>query len=737
MGYLDARIPGLCIGGNGVTVGNEQQGHVFFMRSEKGADKARFKYYQDNILIPFINDSRKEYDDFDSTAGTNIPSTLTAVSWCDGDLSEIASIVGDVTNFSENKIIANKQNAARSGVEQPADLAKVFKLLKKTLDESSVKNLHADRHAMKRKITNAFESDGLKYLNLKTSHRNAIVDFIAVLPSAATKSATVENIMHGFFESGIIDRESHRFPVLRKILATCRRNIELSEFNKIKDVFPEFLNLVNEHGRIPEQNFDNHDFAKDKDGQGRDVLREAGISQESQQRAKCLTHQYQVGLRTELLLNAQLREKEKKEMANRLHEELVLANREVESILLDKMRKDKVLEENESTITGGYQLDCCELKHFSNLNASQLVTFIHAHDPEAAKMKKTDISAKLKKGTVESAKLGVNSKLLMAFNCRNMPNLIEGKLPHDLSNSTTTEDKSLSVKVITLTDDEGILPSKLLSDPRWVKQLMNLFDMEKWISPNDIDIDNKTKERADMLVKMLRLRCKHHLKVRIKQKSRRSHWTMKFAYKNLAVTAAYMAFAKHVKEDLRCLDETCCLLAVDTNNFLPCSSFPEREGTYMHFDRNRGAFIRSGKVTGRGFSVRIAEHERCARANKSTSTFYSLYPSQTTKRSEKRFLRGVFESLSPVIAAGFDRKCDAGQAVDQHHQDGGTLILSEEDKEKIKSSMKGKKMSHVEKFQAILAYQFEFGYDLAINPKLNVSKSPGFESFLGVFGGEE
>ena len=90
-----------------------------------------------------------------------------------------------------------------------------------------------------------------------------------------------------------------------------------------------------------------------------------------------------------------------------------------------------------------------------------------------------------------------------------------------------------------------------------------------------------------------------------------------------------------------------------------------------------------------------------------------------------------------MIAAGFDQKCDAGQAVDQHHQDGGTLILSEEDKEKIKSSMKGKKMSHVEKFQAILAYQFEFGYDLAINPKLNVSKSPGFESFLGVFGGEE
>jgi hypothetical protein len=29
--------------------------------------------------------------------------------------------------FAENKIIVNKQNAAQSGVEQPADLARVFK----------------------------------------------------------------------------------------------------------------------------------------------------------------------------------------------------------------------------------------------------------------------------------------------------------------------------------------------------------------------------------------------------------------------------------------------------------------------------------------------------------------------------------------------------------------------------------------------------------------------------------
>ncbi len=44
-------------------------------------------------------------------------------------------------------------------------------------------------------------------------------------------------------------------------------------------------------------------------------------------------------------------------------------------------------------------------------------------------------------------------------------------------------------------------------------------------------------------------------------------------------------------------------------------------------------------------------------------------------------------------------------------------------------------MKELQKFQDICAYQLEFGYDLAIGPGNNVSRSPGFESVLGVFGG--
>ena len=59
--------------------------------------------------------------------------------------------------------------------------------------------------------------------------------------------------------------------------------------------------------------------------------------------------------------------------------------------------------------------------------------------------------------------------------------------------------------------------------------------------------------------------------------------------------------------------------------------------------------------------------------------------------------------------------------------------MDAEEKELIRSSM-NKDLASIQKFQDIVAYQLEFGYDLAISPEHNVSRNPGFESVLGVFG---
>lgn len=130
-------------------------------------------------------------------------------------------------------------------------------------------------------------------------------------------------------------------------------------------------------------------------------------------------------------------------------------------------------------------------------------------------------------------------------------------------------------EVLTLTEDDMVLPSELLLNERWVKFVMAIFELEKL----DISgtVDQEMKDKADLLVKLLQERYKDHVKKRIKTVSRRTHWSMKLAYKNLAVSAACMVLSNHVKMDLKCLDESACLLAINHNNFLPTAAIQDEK----------------------------------------------------------------------------------------------------------------------------------------------------------------
>ncbi len=94
----------------------------------------------------------------------------------------------------------------------------------------------------------------------------------------------------------------------------------------------------------------------------------------------------------------------------------------------------------------------------------------------------------------------------------------------------------------------------------------------------------------------LREQFKEHVNSRVKQVSKRNHWVLKLAWKNLLVVASIMLSSNHLKMELKCLGEHACLLGVNTNQFIPSGAFPNREGAYLYFDGNRGVFVRSGKV---------------------------------------------------------------------------------------------------------------------------------------------
>ena len=181
--------------------------------------------------------------------------------------------------------------------------------------------------------------------------------------------------------------------------------------------------------------------------------------------------------------------------------------------------------------------------------------------------------------------------------------------------------------------------------------LFELFNLE------DMGIAEVTKEemdKADLLVKLLRERYYPHIKGRIKNKAKHTHWSMKLAYKNLPVDAALQVLSRHTKRDLLSLKEYDSLLASNTNNFYQVSRFPSKEGAYLYYDDNLGDFVHSGKKTrGGGFAARGKEHKDGAKAAKSSSNFYFKYPSETSARKSQSNKQGLFENLSFVVAAGF------------------------------------------------------------------------------------
>ena len=140
-----------------MTVGAKQCGFLLLMRGQKGSDKIRYNYYCDNILLPFVQQSRMEFGGWEY--GTPIPHNLKAVSWCDGHLAQIENIVStdSLNKYKENMICANKQNAACSGVEQAADLTRTFKIMKRLQETVSCIDVPMINHPLKRIMMTKFE----------------------------------------------------------------------------------------------------------------------------------------------------------------------------------------------------------------------------------------------------------------------------------------------------------------------------------------------------------------------------------------------------------------------------------------------------------------------------------------------------------------------------------------------------------------------------------------------------
>jgi hypothetical protein len=270
-------------------------------------------------------------------------------------------------------------------------------------------------------------------------------------------------------------------------------------------------------------------------------------------------------------------------------------------------------------------------------------------------------------------------------------------------------------------------PLDILSNPAKVAIMLSVFDPKRKLDIVDSPMSKALLNKADLLCSKLESLMRAHIMCKVLlclQENKCLPW----ATKNLALVSAWMILAGHVKDDITCLDDSKCLLAMPTGNkFLPCSNNKLlHRGCYIHYDRKNGTWIQSGSATveGGGIGKRLNEnlHQAKAGINQDGSCFYASYPSKSSARATCNQKQGYFESLEAYVGVTFARE-DVPRCFSSSD---GLLEHKKEEAEWInKLNFTGK--SGEQKYKQMADYLFELGYDLALAPLDNVSQSPGFE----------
>ena len=257
------------------------------------------KIYREYVYYPFIERIRKNNYNMENTQ--NIPTNLTAVSWMDGCHGQLKLITTeDILNKEKDlKIVSCKHSAARTAVEQAADVGPMFKVVK-----GCVKKMHSSDSenspiffrisTLLNDLEDMTDRSNGRVVVLPKHKKDAITVGLSKLPIAMASAFTTANIQSAFRDNGMIDECNQVIPNVKSMLGTYRGCIGRNHYlDDGMGIIRQFYKETYMNGRIQESSFDNLNIDQDKDSLGNVVSRDFGISKENCQRAKVLSSETQ------------------------------------------------------------------------------------------------------------------------------------------------------------------------------------------------------------------------------------------------------------------------------------------------------------------------------------------------------------------------------------------------------------------------------------------------------------
>ena len=303
------------------------------------------KLYREKVFYPFVEDIRKNYYLMPDPVGEEeIPSSYTAISWMDGCHGQLNMTTQESVLDTEKKlkITSCKHSAARTAVEQAADVGPMFKVMKSVIKSMPTESVtispifYRVTKALE-KLENPTSMDTTKIVKLSAHKRKAIIAGISKLPIAMSVAFKQGYIQSAFRENGQIDKEGI-IPNPDKLLGTYRGSIDNNHYLKNKDnIIKTYYDEMYLKGRIEEATFEREGVVSDYDSVGNHVNRDFGIRKENCQRAKILSSDNQRKARLEMI-----------ESVKQIQLEKQTSSYEVES------KKYKLNDECEERVINGY-----------------------------------------------------------------------------------------------------------------------------------------------------------------------------------------------------------------------------------------------------------------------------------------------------------------------------------------------------------------------------------------------
>ena len=269
--------------------------------------------YRKEVYRPFIHQVRVECYEMDPDGP--IPDNLRAVGWMDGATSPLKFLTEEENIQIENdlKITLCKQSAARTAVEQAADVAPIFKGTKGSLQVLEDPNKDSNVVVYRvEKILKQLEDGDLsptKIVRLRSPKKKALLSTIPNLTEATAVAFTVKNVRSGFVANGQIDPLTNSIPSLMNMIHTYRGNIQGTCLENGQYLVETFFEEMYTNGIISEESFDSNGIPKDRDSKGNVVERPtADIHLENRHRSKILSSDKQIRQRRHYLDSKRMKE---------------------------------------------------------------------------------------------------------------------------------------------------------------------------------------------------------------------------------------------------------------------------------------------------------------------------------------------------------------------------------------------------------------------------------------------